>query len=102
MVRFKKAIASSFLIISLIVSPIFWEIGAAAPDNVEGKYDPMVMTVDLVFCRPLGFLALLGGTLIFAVSSPFSGLGGNIEGAWESLVVDPAEFTFKRQLGNFE
>ena len=102
MSRFKKTIASFFLILSLLISPISWEIGTAATDNPEGKYDPMAMTVDLVFCRPLGFVAMLGGTLVFVVSSPFSALGGNIEGAWDSLVVNPAEFTFKRQLGKFD
>jgi len=102
MSRFKKTIALFFLILSLIISSISWGIGASGTDNLEGKYDPMAMTVDLVFCRPLGFVAMLGGALVFVVSSPFSGLGGNIEGAWDSLVVDPAEFTFKRQLGNFD
>jgi len=62
----------------------------------------MVMTIDLVLCRPLGLVAMLGGTLIFVVSSPFSALGGNIEEAWDSLVVNPAEYTFKRQLGEFD
>jgi len=62
----------------------------------------MAMTVDLVFCRPLGLVATLGGTLIFVVSSPFSALGGNIDEAWDSLVVYPAEYTFKRQLGKFD
>ena len=102
MSRFNKSIASFFLLLSLIISLVFWDIGEAAIDKPEGKYDPMAMTVDLVFCRPLGFVALLGGTLVFVVSSPFSGLGGNIEGAWDNLVVDPAEFTFKRQLGKFD
>jgi len=99
---YKKTIASFFLVLSLIISPIFWGTGAAGTNNLEGQKDPMAMTVDLVLCRPLGFVAMLGGTLVFVVSSPFSALGGNIEGAWNSLVVNPAEFTFKRQLGNFD
>ena len=102
MSSYKKTIASFFLILSLIISPIYWGTGAAGTDNQEGQNDPMAMTVDLVLCRPLGFVAMLGGTLVFVVSSPFSALGGNIEGAWNSLVVNPAEFTFKRQLGNFD
>ena len=102
MSRYKKTIIAFFLILSLIISSISWGIGAADTDNIEGQNDPMAMTVDLVLCRPLGFVALLGGTLVFVVSSPFSALGGNTEGAWNSLVVNPAEFTFKRQLGNFD
>ena len=99
---YKKTIASFFLVLSLIISPISWGTEAAGTNNLEGQNDPMAMTVDLVLCRPLGFVAMLGGTLVFVVSSPFSALGGNIEGAWNSLVVNPAEFTFKRQLGNFD
>ena len=102
MSRYKKTIASFFLILSLINTPISWGTEAAGTNNQDVQNDPMAMTVDLVLCRPLGFVAMLGGTLVFVVSSPFSALGGNIEGAWNSLVVDPAEFTFKRQLGNFD
>ncbi|MGI9569028.1 MAG: hypothetical protein ACR2PH_04640 [Desulfobulbia bacterium] len=68
MSRYKKTIASFFLIFSLIISPISWGIGAAGTDNLEGQNDPMAMTVDLVLCRPLGLVALLGGTLVFVVS----------------------------------
>lgn len=102
MSRYKKAIASFFLILSLIISPISWETAAAGTDNLDRQNSPMVMTIDLVLCRPLGLVAMLGGTLIFVVSSPFSALGGNIEEAWDSLVVNPAEYTFKRQLGKFD
>lgn len=102
MSKYKKTIASFFLILSLIISPISWGTGAAGTDNLDNQNSPMAMTVDLVLCRPLGFVAMLGGTLVFVVSSPFSALGGNIEEAWDSLVVNPAEYTFKRPLGEFD
>ena len=102
MSSYKKTIATFFLILSLIISPIYWGTGAAGTNNQGGQNDPMAMTVDLVLCRPLGFVAMLGGTLVFVVSSPFSALGGNIEEAWDSLVVNPAEYTFKRPLGEFD
>ena len=76
---------------------------AAEGSNSQYKQpSPEAMTVDLVFCRPLGFVAMLGGTVAFVLSSPFSALGGNIDEAWESLVVHPADYTFKRPLGQFE
>ena len=102
MSRYKKTIAALFLILALMISPLSREMAAADTDNPDKKNDPMAMTVDLVLCRPLGLVAMLGGTLIFVVSSPFSALGGNIEEAWNGLVVDPAEFTFKRPLGEFD
>jgi len=39
---------------------------------------------------------------IFVVSVPFSALGGNSQEAWNSLVVSPADYTFKRPLGHFD
>ena len=35
------------------------------------------------------------------VSVPFSSLGGNREIVYQKLVKDPADFTFKRPLGDF-
>ena len=102
MSRYKLTIVSFFLIISLLISSVYVLTAAAANDIYNEQNGPGVMTVDLVLCRPLGFVAMLGGTLIFVVSSPFSALGGNVEEAWDSLVVSPAQYTFKRPLGEFE
>lgn len=102
MSRYKKSVLLFVLIVSLLVSPLYVLTVAAANDLYEEQNGPGVMTVDLVLCRPLGFVAMLGGTLIFVVSSPFSALGGNVEEAWDSLVVNPAQYTFKRPLGEFE
>jgi len=102
MSRYKKTIASFFLILSLIISPISWGTGSAGTDNPDKQNSPEAMTVDLVLCRPLGFVAMLGGTLVFVVSLPFTALGGNTEEAWDSLVVNQAEYTFKRPLGEFD
>lgn len=80
---------------------------SALAATVEGKRtreqaDPAVMAADLILVRPLGFLATLAGSAVFIVSIPFSAIGGNTEEAWESLVVSPATYTFKRPLGGFE
>lgn len=77
------------------------DIEAELNDNKESP-DPGTMLIDLIVARPLGLLATLGGSAIFIISSPFSVLGGNAEDAWESLVTNPAEYTFKRPLGEFD
>ncbi len=102
MSKYKKTITSFFLILSISLSPL--SSVKAAKDNISRleQPDPVVMTVDLVLCRPLGLVAMLGGTVVFVVSSPFSALGGNIDEAWDSLVVIPAEYTFSRPLGQFD
>jgi hypothetical protein len=64
--------------------------------------DPGVIIVDLVAVRPVGIVATLVGSAVFLVAMPFALLGGNTEDVFESLVVDPATFTFKRPLGEFK
>jgi len=63
--------------------------------------DPAVMMVDFFVARPIGFASLIIGTVSFAISSPFSALGDNVDQAYNLLIVDPAAYTFKRPLGGF-
>lgn len=64
--------------------------------------DPGLMTADFALARPAGAVATVAGFAIFLVSSPFSAMGGNSQQAWEGLVADPADYTFKRPLGQFD
>lgn len=66
------------------------------------RRDPAAMTVDLVVARPAGAVATVAGAAIFLVSWPFAALGGNTEETWDSLVADPAAYTFQRPLGDFD
>ena len=66
------------------------------------RRDPAAMTVDLVVARPAGAVATVAGAAIFLVSWPFAALGGNTDETWDSLVVDPASYTFQRPLGDFD
>lgn len=78
-----------------------------ATDTLAAEYfeteDPSggAMMFDLAVVRPVGIIATAIGCVFFVVSSPFSALGGNINTAGEKLVKDPAAFTFKRPLGDF-
>ena len=79
--------------------------GIAARDvnaPTTARRDPAAMTVDLVVARPAGAVATVAGAAIFLVSWPFAALGGNTEETWDSLVADPAAYTFKRPLGDFD
>lgn len=102
MSRCKKTIASFFLILSFTISPLSFVTTAEGSNNRSEQPSPVAMTVDFVLCRPLGFVAMLGGTVVFVLSSPFSALGGNIDESWDSLVLYPADYTFKRPLGQFD
>lgn len=92
-----KGVSAALLITTLAVS----QVATAATGDKQQK-DPGAMTIDVLVARPVGLVATVAGAAVFVVSLPFSALGGNSEEAWDSLVVSPAEYTFKRELGDFE
>ncbi len=70
--------------------------------SAQPHQDAGLMTADAALARPVGVVATVAGFALYLVSSPFSALSGNSEEAWQSLVVSPANYTFKRPLGHFE
>jgi hypothetical protein len=96
---FLKHTIITITILSLLMVPI----SALAIENADpmGAYASGEMVADGLIVRPLGIVALVTGFGLFIISSPFSALGGNIGEAWDTLVTDPAKFTFARPLGKF-
>ena len=72
-----------------------------ADDDIDkpGTFNTMI---DATIYRPFGLAMTIGGFGIFVISLPFSALGGNVSSSFDSLVKDPARFTFKRPLGDIE
>ena len=103
MVSYKKKFVSWLIAIALMMNP-FLAFAGHIEEQLERKtpVEPGVVVVDLVVVRPLGIVATIAGAAVFIVALPFSALGGNTEETWESLVVSPSEFTFKRPMGRFE
>ena len=97
-------IAKKSLILVMIAAMLMM---SSATTALSAEYfeseDPSggAMMFDLAVVRPVGIVATAIGCLFFVVSSPFSALGGNIDIAGEKLVKDPAKYTFKRPLGDF-
>ena len=77
---------------------------AAADTKAVSEEGPSAgaMAADLVLARPLGIASTVLGSAVFIVSLPFSLPGGNTKKVFKTTVVKPAEFTFKRPLGEFE
>ena len=67
--------------------------------NVTQRPTGLEMTTDALLVRPLMFMGTVLGSGIFVVSLPFSALGGNLEEAWDTLVLTPGKATFVRCLG---
>ena len=59
------------------------------------------MVGDLLVIRPVGIVATAVGTVVYVISLPFSLAGGNEEEARQKLLIEPAEYTFTRPLGEF-
>jgi len=68
----------------------------------QPRADPGAMTADAAVARPAGTVATVTGFAIFIVTSPFAAMGGNTHEAWQSLVAEPARYTFTRPLGHFD
>lgn len=59
------------------------------------------MAADAVFARPLGLVGTVAGSVLWVLSLPFTLPSGSAERAAKQMVAKPAEFTFKRPLGQF-
>lgn len=88
-------------VLGVVLGTMLLSLPAAAEtrQRLEAQPSGGAMMVDAVVVRPLMAAAMLGGTALFIVSMPFSAMGGNMEGAAETLVMTPARATFARCLG---
>ena len=95
--------AKLFTVMMIIASLVFIPLGSSFAAVMEQEDDVSAesMMADLLVVRPLGFVSLVVGSVFYIVSYPFSAGGGNADKASQKLVKDPAEFTFKRPLGDF-
>jgi hypothetical protein len=83
----------------LSLSPSASEAAGGALDDPEDVIGER-MAADAFVVRPVGAVATLLGSVVYVISLPFSHYGGNQPQAYEALVADPAEFTFRRPLGD--
>lgn len=57
------------------------------------------MAADVLVARPIGFAALLLGTAVSIVATPFAVLSGSTKDVYGRLVADPFNYTLRRPLG---
>lgn len=71
--------------------------------EVDDSPSAGAMAFDLLFIRPLGLVSTVLGTGVFILQLPFNfGPENDKNQAFETLVVEPARYTFVRQLGDTE
>jgi hypothetical protein len=74
--------------------------------NIRSSDDVTVESVfasigDLLLVRPVGTAVTIADFGIFAVASPFAAMADATDEVFNTLVVEPGEFTFKRDLVDF-
>lgn len=74
-------------------------VPAAAEDQMPAERRGGDMAVDLILARPTGLLSIIGGSVLFVISLPFTIPSGSMDAAAEELVKKPIDYTFKRPLG---
>ena len=57
------------------------------------------MAGDLIFVRPLGFVSLVLGTAGFIIALPFTIPSGSVGSSAKVFIMEPAQYTFTRPLG---
>ncbi|MBK5100631.1 MAG: hypothetical protein JJE15_06505 [Desulfobacteraceae bacterium] len=100
--RLTKKLMVIFVVGTLAFIP-FGSPVMAQEQYLDEDTDPhMRMVGDILLIRPLGIVATVVGGALFVVSLPFSALGGNTEDVYQTMVVEPARFTFTRPIGDFK
>jgi len=93
---------SYLLAASLVLSSMTYVPGAFAAsysNSVEPERTGGTMMADTFLIRPFMLAGTVVGLATFIVTLPFSALGGNIGEAGNTLIVEPAKYTFIRPLG---
>ena len=85
--------------LALVILFLF-NIEAQANPAGSGKGVP-AMVADVFICRPLGLVALLGGSTLYVVTLPFTVPAGGTAQTKRTLIDYPYHYTFTRRLGEF-
>ena len=93
-----KRLAFALLAVVLAVSPV--SVGAQQEDSVTGD-KATDMVVDAVVLRPLGLVATVTGAVLTVVALPFTIPSGSVKASARTLILKPADYTFRRPLGDF-
>jgi hypothetical protein len=72
---------------------------ASLSQSIDEEPTGGTMMADTFLVRPFMLAGTVVGLATFIVTLPFSALGGNVGEAGNTLVVEPAKYTFVRPLG---
>lgn len=68
-------------------------------DQINQRPSAGAMVLDALVARPVLLALTVGGLALFAVTLPFTALGGTVKETGQTLVSGPAKATFVRCMG---
>jgi hypothetical protein len=95
----RRRLKAFMLALALAIAPL--PAAADDPNTVSGDKGTD-MLVDIVVMRPLGLAATVIGTALTIVALPFTIPTGSVGDSAREMIVKPAQYTFKRPLGQFD
>ncbi len=94
-----RSLTAGLLAVVLLATPCAAQ--ADDPDTISGDKGTD-MLVDAVLMRPLGLAATVLGAAVTLATLPFTLATGSADEAARYMIVEPAEYTFDRPLGEFD
>jgi hypothetical protein len=92
--------SARILVVALLLAA--QSASAAAQQNETLSGDPASdMVIDVLLVRPLGVVGTVLGVALTVVALPFTLPSGSVESSARTLILAPADYTFKRPLGEF-
>ena len=86
-------------LLAVLAIAIVTALPAAAEEQLPEERRGGDMAVDMILARPIGLLGIIGGSVLFVISLPFTIPSGSMDAAADELVKKPINYTFKRPLG---
>ena len=98
----QRKLMSYLMAVALAFGSLSMATSASAGETYDFNSKPSSgeILIDMLVMRPVMLVGTVLGAAAFVVSLPFSALGGNVGDSAETLVVEPAQYTFLRPLGD--
>lgn len=100
--RFAHALAAAALLCAAAASAAEEPSLAEATMELDDAPTAEQMALDLVLVRPLSLAGTVIGIGVFVVALPFNALTLNFKDPARRLVLEPAKYTFVRELGDLD
>lgn len=95
-----KMFRTSWILVALAITFVMAPLSSQA--QLDREPEMLTMIADGVIVRPASAVVSVVGAAAFVVTWPFSALSKSTDSAWQSMVVKPVRFTFRRPMGQFD